>query len=93
MKRNPEDEPMNRIKRRLILLTTKATILWTLCRVHDYTRYKPCRSLQDLFYWPNGICLDTAVVFAAIITALLVAYDELKMIQVCGENLWQQRRQ
>lgn len=71
---------MNKNRQNIIFLTVRIMLVFFLCRIHEYTRYKFCRTIQDLFYWPNGICLDTFVVIAAIIISLTVAYDELKII-------------
>ncbi|MGO5232070.1 hypothetical protein ACTQ1U_13560 [Thermoguttaceae bacterium LCP21S3_D4] len=50
----------------------KSLVLVILCYVHDFTRYMVCRSVRDLFYWPEGPCLDMVVVVAFMIDALLI---------------------
>ncbi len=50
----------------------KSLVLVILCYVHDFTRYMVCRNVRDLFYWPEGPCLDMVVVVTFIIDALLI---------------------
>lgn len=51
-------------------------ILLGLCFLHDYTKYKTARNLKDLFYWPEGICLDTIVVITALTISICIFVDE-----------------
>lgn len=51
-----------------------------LCFLHDKTKYKVCRSFTDLFYWPNGFCLDMVVViafFPAVIISIYFDYERV----------------
>lgn len=59
-------------------LWKKITLL-ALCRIHDFTRYKVCRSLSDLFYWPDGFCADTVVVILVFVIGLLSLWDDINI--------------
>lgn len=50
-------------------------IMLTLCRIHDYTKYKQCRTLSDLFYWPEGPCIDMLIVISVLFLGILLLYD------------------
>ena len=52
----------------------KWSILIFLIKIHDYTKYKFCRSFADLFYWPDGICLDTIVVISTLIICISLLF-------------------
>lgn len=58
-----------------ILYLIKVVMILILCRVHDFTRYKVCRSFSDLFYWPEGPCMDMLVVFGVFLLGILIQYD------------------
>ena len=58
-----------------IMYLAKAVMILVLCRVHDFTRYKVCRSFTDLFYWPEGPCIDMLVVFGVLLLDFLLFYD------------------
>ena len=58
-----------------IMYLVKAVMILVLCRVHDFTRYKECRSFTDLFYWPEGPCIDMLVVFGVLLLDFLLFYD------------------
>lgn len=57
----------------------RAILLLLLCRVHDFTKYKTARTLIDLFYWPDGFCIDMIVVGLCFILAfqILLIYMSL----------------
>lgn len=55
--------------------------------VHDYTKYKVCRSISDLFYWPEGPCLDMIVILAYMVDVALILYEMIcKYIMVVKER-------
>lgn len=62
-----------------IMYLAKVALLLILCRVHDYTRYKVCRSFSDLFYWPGGLCADMAVVLGVFLLGALICWDQGKI--------------
>lgn len=53
----------------------KIFVLLVLCVIHDFTKYKVCRSIRDLFYWPEGPCLDMIVIFAYMVDVVLILYE------------------
>lgn len=62
-------------------------LLLITCCVHNFTRYKVCRSVSDLFYWPEGPCLDMIVVLVFLIDALLILIEMIyKFIMVIKED-------
>ena len=65
------------------LYLIKAIALNILCRVHDFTRYKVCRTFSDLFYWPEGPCVDMLVIFSVFIIGAFVLYDAFVFCDKC----------
>ena len=65
------------------LYIIKAIALIILCRVHDFTRYKVCRSFSDLFYWPEGPCVDMLVIFSFFIIGAFMMYDAFVFCDKC----------
>lgn len=57
----------------------KAAII-ILCVLHDFTKYHTAKTVWDLFYWPNGLCIDMVVVAAFFIVGLLSLWDDSKII-------------
>lgn len=72
---------MKEIKNTVTSFIIKAMTVVALCRIHEYTRYRLCRTIGDLFYWPDGFCLDMVIVFAAIAVAIFAMYDEMIILQ------------
>lgn len=69
------------MKQRLIrkeYLIKKLTLI-VLCIIHDFTKYKKCRNLVDLFYWPKGKCLDMAVIAMFIVIGLWSLWDDISI--------------
>ena len=62
----------------------KSMLLLGLCKVHEFTRYKACRSITDLFYWPEGFCLDTVVVIAFFLIGVWILFDEIRLLYSFG---------
>ena len=67
----------------------KRLILFLLCIVHDFTKYKLCRSFADIFYWPEGFCADTVVIVLFFLFAILCFFDDIKFM---GKQLKMTRR-
>lgn len=61
----------------------KKIALIIICRIHDYTRYKICRSFSDLFYWPDGFCADTVVIILFFTIGMLSIWDDANNIANC----------
>lgn len=59
----------------------KVMVLMTLTEMHEYTKYKLCRSIQDLFYWPEGFCADTVVISLFFVFVFLVLLDYFQIIK------------
>ena len=66
----------------------KKLALIFLCIVHDFTKYKECRSLADLFYWPDGICLDMAVIAVFIVIGLWSLWDDISIYVDSTEDIF-----
>ena len=58
----------------------KRLILFALCIVHDFTKYKLCRSFADIFYWPEGFCADMVVIALFFLFAILCVLDDFKIM-------------
>lgn len=69
-----------------VLYLIKAIALLVLCRIHDLTRYKVCRTFSDLFYWPEGLCVDMLVIFSFFIIGALMLYDTYIFYDKCREK-------
>lgn len=66
----------------------KKVVLLILCRIHDFTRYKICRSFSDLFYWPDGFCADTIVVMLFFAIALFSLWDDVNIVARCSKGIF-----
>lgn len=64
----------------------KKVALLIICRIHDYTRYKICRSFSDLFYWPDGFCADTVVIILFLTIGMLSIWDDANIISSCSSG-------
>jgi len=51
-----------------------------LCRLHDFTKYKTARTINDLFYWPEGLCLDMVVIIAFFVIAAMCIYNDFTLL-------------
>lgn len=40
----------------------KRLFLIILCNIHECTKYHTAKSIKDLFYWPEGPCIDMIVI-------------------------------
>ena len=58
----------------------KRLIIFLLCIVHDFTKYKSCRSFADIFYWPEGFCADMVVIALFFLFAILCVLDDFKIM-------------
>ena len=62
-------------------------LLYMLCKVHNVTKYKVARNFMDLFYWPEGFCLDTVVVIVFVVVYIQLMYLSFKIcIKGAKEN-------
>jgi len=59
----------------------KRAALLILVYVHEYTKFCTARTIWELFYWPDGICLDMAVILAFFLIAGMCAYDDMKFFK------------
>ena len=59
---------------------SKRIILAVLCVMHDFTKYHTARTIAEVFYWPEGLCLDMVVVAASFATLILCMWDDFKII-------------
>ena len=66
-----------------VLYLIKTITLLVLCRVHDFTRYKVCRTIRDLFYWPEGVCIDMLVIFCFFAIWASMIYDTFVFFAKC----------
>ena len=58
----------------------KRLLLIILCNIHEYTKYHTARSFKDLFYWPEGLCIDMLVIACFFLIALLAVRDDFKFL-------------
>jgi len=66
---------------------TKKFCIVILCMVHDLTKYKICHNFFDLFYWPDGFCLDTLVIIAFFAVCAWTFCDDYKIYEdLCLEG-------
>lgn len=52
----------------------RSFLLIVLGRVHEITKYKTARSIKELFYRPEGFCIDTIVVIGILVLIVQIAY-------------------
>ena len=79
MRRRDEFSIWNAVARPQYL--SKKLILFLLCVIHDHTRYQVCRRISDLFYWPDGFCLDMIVVGLFGIVFVLSSWDDIQIMK------------
>ena len=60
---------------------SKRIILALLCVLHDFTKYHTARTIAEVFYWPEGLCLDMVVVFAFFMVLFLCVWDDCQLIR------------
>lgn len=70
-----------------VMYFIKAIALIVLCRVHDFTRYKVCRTFSDLFFWPEGVCVDMLVIFSVFLIGTWIMYDAFIFCNMCRINI------
>lgn len=49
--------------------------------MHDYTKTGMCRNISELFYWPEGLGLDTVVVTLFFLVGAGVLIDGIMLVQ------------
>lgn len=47
-------------------------ILLLLLSIHENVKPRTLRTLQDMFYWPDGICPDMIIVYIFLICCLSI---------------------
>lgn len=67
----------------------KKLALIFLCIVHDFTKYKECRSVADLFYWPEGICADMVVMSLFIVIGVWSLWDDISIYVDSTEGIFE----
>ena len=60
---------------------SKRIILMALCIIHDFTKYHTARSVQDVFYWPDGLCPDMVVVGAFFAVMILCIWEDCNIMR------------
>lgn len=55
--------------------TIKCVCVLMLLKLHGYTSY-PHSDRLDIFYWPDGICIDMFVVFGIIVLLTLIIWNQ-----------------
>lgn len=56
-------------------------LLIVLCLLHEKTKYHTARSIGELFYWPEGPCLDMVVLGAFGIAMVLSIWGDWKVLK------------
>lgn len=51
-----------------------------LCELHEKTKFHTARSIRELFYWPEGICLDMFVIASFCVVAVVCLWRDYKML-------------
>lgn len=52
----------------------RVLLLFILCTVHEFTKYKTARNIVDLFYWPEGFCPDMIVIISVFVLLIQIMY-------------------
>ena len=61
-------------------------LLIVFCFIHDKTKYQTAESISELFYWPDGFCLDMAVMALFFMVTLWCAWEDGKIFLVNNEQ-------
>ena len=51
-----------------------------LCEVHEKTKFHTARSISELFYWPEGICLDMFVIATFCVVTVVCLWRDYKIL-------------
>ena len=52
-----------------------------LLEIHEYTKYINSRSISDIFYWPEGPCLDMLVIGLFFLDCIILIAEEIRSIR------------
>lgn len=55
----------------------KCVAILILLQIHEYAKY-PTNNRFNVFYWPEGICLDTFAVIGVLILAVWLIWDQFR---------------
>lgn len=64
-------------------------LLVLMCGIHEFTKYTNCRSIGELFYWPEGFwCWDMVVVVLFLSLGVWIVYrDGTALVRCMGEDM------
>ena len=72
--------------KRRILENLKRPMYWVpkvlliaLCVIHDRTKYQTAKSISELFYWPDGVCIDMAVMAMFFMVTIWCIWEDSKI--------------
>lgn len=68
--------------REFSLYLVESIALFSLCKLHDIVGYGTARKLRELFYWPDGFCLDTVVCAAFFIVAGAICVQGSRIVEI-----------
>ena len=60
--------------------------LIVLLFLHEMTKTRIRRSFAELFYWPEGFCVDMVVVIVFFVVAFICVANDLKIFKKSCEN-------
>lgn len=65
----------------------KCLAVLILLEIHEYTKY-PTDNRFNIFYWPEGICLDVFAVMGILSLSIWVLWDQFRFfLKVMNEDL------
>ena len=71
----------------IISYLIKVIILFLLFRAHELTGDRIDRSLKDLFYWPDGVCVDMLITYSTLCVCILLLLDEILFWVKCNTKV------
>ena len=57
-------------------------ILIMLCALHEKTKYHTARNIRELFYWPDGYCLDMLVLAVFGVIMAICIWRDCKILSL-----------
>ena len=62
-------------------------LVLTLMIIHEFTKYHTARTIMELFYWPDGLCLDMFVVGTFFLAGMWCLYQDVKYFTAAYKNV------
>ncbi len=62
-------------------------LLIVFCVLHEQTKYQTARNIEELFYWPEGPCMDMIVLALFGAVGIWSLWKEFYLIRIVGTSV------